>query len=151
MASVGTWPCLHHVYKHMLGRGPCAGTPTHTWGDFSQICGHRAQRAEPGGVHAPVPQFPCPVRGSSGPCCRDSCVPRLGVQRHRSCPRRDAEELIPILLATPKTKEQGKLTRTFASSPLTWLYPGKFPSGSAGSCLLYPTLVAPVPVTGSRA
>lgn len=102
------------------------------------------------GVHTPVPQFPCPMQGSSGPCCRDSCVPCLGVQCHGSCPRHDVEELISILLATPKTKEQGELAQTFASLPLAWLYPGSFPSRSAGSHLPHPTLGAPVPITGSN-
>jgi len=74
------------------------------------MCGHGAQRAEPEWVHAPVPRFPLSVRGSSRPCCRDSCVPRLGVQHHGSCPRHDAEELIPVLLTTPKVKEQEELS-----------------------------------------
>lgn len=129
----------------------CPGIHMHMWGDFSPVCGLRSQWAEPRGVHAPVPQFPCPVQGSSGPCCRDSHMPRLRVQHCGSCPRHDAEELIPILLATPKTTEQGELAQTFASSPFAWLYPDKFLSRLAGSCLLYPMLVAPVPITGGRA
>lgn len=56
MAVVGTWLRLHLVCKLLLGRGLCAHT-----GILSQSVAAEPNGWSPRGVHAAVPQFPCPV------------------------------------------------------------------------------------------